>query len=215
MAQIFPKSANRIPLLSISLVGFLLVGAVGGVWYYGSPKYTDVGYRPTQPVPYSHKLHAGDLGIDCRYCHVSVETSAKANVPPTATCMNCHKLVLPQSERLALVRSSYEQQKPIEWIRVHDLSDFVYFNHSSHIRAGVGCVSCHGNVAQMEVVQQVQPLSMSWCLDCHRQPDAFLRPTSEITNMKYQPPANQAELAAQLRLEKNINPPTDCSACHR
>jgi len=196
-------------------LGFLLTGGVGGIWYYGSPKYTDVGYRPEQPVPYSHKLHVGDLGMDCRYCHTTVERSAKANIPPTATCMNCHTLVRPTSEALAPIRASFAENKPMEWIRVHDLPDFAYFSHSSHIRVGVGCESCHGNVAQMEIVQQTEPLSMGWCLDCHRNPDQHLRPMSEITTMGWVPPDNQAEFAARVKAEKNINPPEDCSACHR
>ncbi|MEZ5360735.1 MAG: cytochrome c3 family protein [Candidatus Zixiibacteriota bacterium] len=215
MAQIFPEWTNKLPTLAA--IAALIVGAavVGFFWYYGSPKYTDVGYRPHQPVPYSHKLHAGDLGIDCRYCHSNVEVSAKANVPPTQTCMNCHTMILPESEKLLKVRESWASKQPIEWIRVHDLPDYAYFNHAAHLNAGVGCVSCHGNVAEMEEVMQVQPLSMGWCLDCHRNPGPSLRPKSEITNMKWTPPADQAEFAAQKIQEMQINPPVDCSGCHR
>lgn len=215
MAQIFPRWTNHLPPLVAGGTGFLLVAVVGGFWYYGSPKYTDVGYRPAQPVPYSHKLHAGDLGIDCRYCHTSVEKSAKANIPATSTCMNCHKLILPESEKLLPVRESYAAGVPIQWVKVHKLPDYAYFNHSAHINAGVGCISCHGNVAQMEKVMLTQPLSMSWCLDCHRNPEPHLRPVSEVTNMNWISPADQAEFAARIRAEKNINPPEDCSACHR
>jgi hypothetical protein len=185
-------------------------------WYYGSPWYTDVGYRPEQPVDYSHKLHAGDLGLDCRYCHVSVEVSAHANVPPTQTCMNCHTLVLPESEKLLPVRESYATGEPIEWVRIHKTPDYAYFDHSIHVKQGIGCASCHGNVANMEVVEQKEPLSMSWCLDCHRNPDMHLRPLDQITNMKWRPPADQAEFAARVKKERNINPPVDdCSGCHR
>lgn len=191
------------------------VSAVAGVWYYFSPEYTDVGYRPVQPVPYSHKLHAGDLGVDCRYCHTSVETSAKANVPPTATCMNCHTMILPESEKLLPIRESFATGQPMEWVRIHNIPDYAYFNHSAHVNAGVGCISCHGNVAQMEVVEQQKPLSMGWCLDCHRNPDPNLRPVDQVTNMDWQPPANQAEFVAQWKKEKNINPPVNCSGCHR
>jgi hypothetical protein len=215
MAQIFPKSANRLPLLTVALAGFLLVGAVGGVWYYGSPQYTDVGYRPHQPVAYSHKLHAGDLGIDCRYCHTTVETSAKANVPPTSTCMNCHTIIKTESEKLTMIRSSYSDTIPMEWVKVHDLPDYAYFNHGVHVRAGVGCYSCHGNVAEMEEVTQVSSLSMGWCLDCHRNPDQHLRPVSEVTNMYYVPPADQAAFAAAQKAALNLNPPENCTACHR
>lgn len=195
----------------------LLLGAggVGFLWYYGSPKYTDVGYRPTQPVPFSHKLHAGDLGMDCRYCHSNIERSAIANVPATQTCMNCHTLVLPQSEKLLAVRESWATGKPIEWINVHMLPQYAYFNHSLHLNAGIGCISCHGNVAEMEKVQQMQPLSMSWCLDCHRNPDSNLRPVDQITNMNYTPPADQAAFAARVKAEKKLNPTQDCSGCHR
>jgi hypothetical protein len=188
---------------------------IGFFWYYGSPKYTDVGYRPIQPVAYSHKLHAGDLGLDCRYCHSNVERSPVANVPPTQTCMNCHKLILPQSERLLKVRESWSTGQPIPWVRVHELPDYAYFNHSAHLNAGVGCANCHGNVAQMELVTQSQPLSMSWCLDCHRNPDMNLRPPDQVTNMTWTPPGDQLEFARRAIAEKHINPPTDCSGYHR
>jgi hypothetical protein len=215
LAQIFPKWIDRLP--PFALAAFLLLGAggVGFFWYYGSPKYTDVGYQPKQPVDYSHKLHAGDLGLDCRYCHTAVEISAFASIPPTQTCMNCHTLVKPESEKLLPVRESWVSGKAIEWIRVHDLPDYVYFNHSAHLRAGVGCASCHGNVATMEKVILVEPLSMSWCLDCHRNPENHLRPSSEITNMQWTPPENQSELAQKMIKEKKINPSEDCSICHR
>lgn len=215
MAQIFPQWTNKLPLMLL-LVGLgVSVTAVAGVWYYFSPEYTDVGYRPVQPVPYSHKLHAGDLGMDCRYCHTSVETSAKANVPPTATCMNCHTMILPESEKLLPIRESFATGRPMEWVRIHNIPDYAYFNHSAHINAGVGCISCHGNVAQMVQVEQKQPLSMGWCLDCHRNPDPNLRPVDQVTNMDWQPPAGQAEFVAQWKKEKQINPPVNCSGCHR
>ncbi len=215
MAQIFSKNANRAPLILLIALLFLGGAITGFFWYYASPKFTDVGYRPKQPVPYSHKLHAGDLGMDCRYCHVGVEKSAVAMVPPTATCMNCHTLVKPQSEKLTLVRESFANGTPIEWIKVHKVPDYAYFNHSIHINAGVGCESCHGNVAQMEVVEQKQPLSMSWCLDCHRNPDDHLRPMSDITKMGWKPSGDQKAFAVKVKEEKRLAPPEDCSACHR
>ncbi len=215
MAQLFPKWTIHLPTFAAGGAGVLSILVVGGIWYYFSPKYTDVGYRPTQPIPYSHKLHAGDLGMDCRYCHSSVERSPRANVPSTGSCMNCHKIILPDSEKLLPVRESFAAGRPIQWNKVHKLPDYVYFNHDAHLNAGVGCFSCHGNVAEMEIVQQKHPLSMSWCLDCHRNPDNSLRPVSEITNMKWLTPSNQAEFATRARKERNINPPTDCSACHR
>ncbi|MDX2127737.1 MAG: cytochrome c3 family protein [Chloroherpetonaceae bacterium] len=217
MAQLFPRWTNRIPVFFVS--GLLLT--VGGLVFlfsmYASPKYLNVGYRPKQPVAYSHKLHAGDMAMDCRYCHTSVERSAVSNVPPTQTCMNCHKVVLPKSEKLLPVRESWESGKPIEWVRVHKVADYAYFNHSAHVTAGVGCASCHGNVAQMDEkgVMLSQPLSMGWCLDCHRNPDEHLRPVSEVTNMDWVIPANQKEFAAKVKSEKKIKPPVDCSGCHR
>lgn len=182
---------------------------VGGVWFFGSPKNTDIGYRPHQPVAYSHKLHAGDLGIDCRYCHVFVETSAVASIPPTQICMNCHTLVGVNSDKLNLVRESIATGTPIEWVRVHELPGYAYFDHSLHLNAGVGCTSCHGRVDQMEVVTQHESLSMGWCLDCHRDPAPHLRPADQLTNMAWVP-----DLDAPQELN-NIKPPQDCTACHR
>jgi len=215
LAQIFPKWANKIPLYFAAavLIGGLLV--VGFFWYYGSPKYTDVGYRPKQPIPYSHKLHAGDLGMDCRYCHTRVEVSPHANVPSTQTCMNCHTLIGSDSDKLLPVRESWATGEPIEWVRIHKLPDYAYFDHSAHLNAGVGCESCHGNIAAMEVVEQKKPLSMSWCLDCHRNPGPYLRSQDELTKMNWKPPVNQEEIAERIIKEKQIAPPLECSGCHR
>ena len=217
MAQIFPRWTNLLHFVAGAGAAFAVLSGVGFFWYYGSPKYTDVGYRPKQPVPYSHRLHAGQMGMDCRYCHVNVERAAVASVPPTQVCMNCHTTVLPQSEKLTLLRDTFAAGKPLEWVRVHKIPDYAYFDHAAHLRAGVGCASCHGRVDQMEEVQLVQPLSMGWCLECHRNPDPHLRDTSSVsvTQMDWVPPANQLEIAAKLKQEKNIQPPEDCSACHR
>ena len=215
MAQIFPEWTNKIPAYLAVGVVFAVLGGIGFVWYFFSPEFTDVGFKPDQPVEYSHKLHAGDLGLDCRYCHVGVERSAVASVPPTQTCMNCHKLIKTDSEKLLPVRQSWATGIPIEWVRVHKIPDYAYFNHSSHIRAGVGCLSCHGNVAEMDVVRQVEPLSMSWCLDCHRNPDTQIRPAGDVTNMKWTPSGDQLAKVANIKKEKKIDPPTDCSGCHR
>jgi hypothetical protein len=198
------------------------VGAVGGLLYvtvvvtFGfSPVATDVGYAPVQPVPYDHSLHVGQLGMDCRYCHNTVETTAHAAVPPTQTCMNCHKMIRSNSEKLIPVFESYATGMPVEWIRVHDLPDYVYFNHSAHVRRGIGCVSCHGRIDTMEVVTQVKPLSMGWCLDCHRNPEPHLRPVEFVTQLDWVPMEDQAVLGKRLREINNINPPTDCYTCHR
>jgi len=180
-----------------------------------SPEMSALGYAPEQPVAYSHALHAGDLGIDCRYCHIGVETTAKATVPPTSTCMNCHATIKTESAALALVRESAATGEPIPWVRVHDLPDFVYFNHAGHIQSGVGCVSCHGRVDRMTVVEQAEPLNMAWCLTCHRNPDASLRPQEFVTDMDWVAAGDAAGLGAELRAAHNINPSTDCTTCHR
>ncbi len=215
MAQLFPKWTNYLPLCAGLAAPAALTAAVAGVWYYGSPWYTDVGYRPHQPVPYSHALHVGELGLDCRYCHASVETSAVAVVPPTATCMNCHHVIKRDSPLLAPVRESETTERPLRWIRVHNLPDYAYFNHAVHVRAGVGCIHCHGSIDRMVEVMQVEPLSMSWCLDCHRDPAPSLRPVEEVTNMEWFPPKGHADWAQAAVRERRLAPPTDCSGCHR
>lgn len=215
MAQIFPSWWNRLPILGAIGGGLVPTLAVAGVWYFFSPSYTDVGYQPVQPVAYSHKLHVGELGLDCRYCHASVESSPVANVPPTQTCMNCHQTVKRDSPALAPIRDSMQNGRPMRWIRVHKLPEYAYFTHSMHVTAGIGCVTCHGRIDEMEKVTQVAPLSMSWCLDCHRNPEPFRRPVSEVTNMRWTAPRDPAVLAAQLAGARPIAPPTDCSGCHR
>lgn len=215
MAQIFPRWTLKLPLLAGAAAPVLALVAVGAVWYYGSPSYTDVGYRPRQPVPYSHEFHVGELRLDCRYCHTSVDSSPVASVPPTQVCMNCHHVIKRDSELLAPLRESSDTGKPLRWVRVHNLPDYAYFNHSVHVRAGVGCASCHGPVHQMEVVTQRQPLSMGWCLDCHRNPEDHLRPPEAITDMDWAPASDQAEVAAAMIADKNLAPPEDCSGCHR
>jgi menaquinone reductase, multiheme cytochrome c subunit len=212
---VFPRWANKtVPLLG-AVIGSAPLYLIGLVWYGASPKTVAVGYQPDQPVPYSHALHAGELGIDCRYCHTSVEQAAMAALPPTETCMNCHQRVRTTSAKLEPIRQSAASGMPVEWIKVHDLPDYAYFNHSAHVTRGVGCVSCHGRIDQMEVVHQEKPLSMAWCIECHRAPEEVLRPPSEVTNMRWQPPEDQTAFGMKLREQGNINPPTDCSTCHR
>jgi hypothetical protein len=214
MPQIFPKQANLLPALS--LVGALAGGvlAILVVWYYFSPEYTDVGYHPEQPVQYSHQIHVGQLGMDCRYCHSSVEMSAQAIVPPTQTCMNCHNQILTEDVRLLPVRQSWATGQPIPWMNVHQLPDYVQFSHAVHVNRGVSCETCHGRVDQMDVAFQAEPLSMGWCLDCHRQPELYLRPVNEVTTMGYVQPADFVERNMErIRLE-GIRPPTNCSSCH-
>lgn len=210
------------------LAGFVSLGVVYAVvvFVYGTlPTTINVGYSPKQPVPFSHKLHAGTLKMDCRYCHNTVDQAAHAAVPPTKTCVNCHSAANPdgtvatsavhtKSPKLLLVRESQATGNPILWQRVHDLPDFVYFDHSAHVNRGVGCVSCHGRIDKMEQVHQAKPLSMSWCLGCHRNPDSQLRPLDKITDMEWQAESPE-QLGATLRAQLGVNPSTNCSTCHR
>ena len=215
MPQIFPRWTNQLPLY-LAAGGLAAGGLVAaGIGYFFSPKYTDVGYQPEQPVAYSHALHAGELGIDCMYCHATVDRAPAAVVPPTKTCMNCHHLVKRDSPALAAIRASATSGRRMEWVRVHNLPGYAYFDHRPHLRAGVGCASCHGRIDQMEVVSQAEPLSMSWCLDCHRDPDRHLRPEHEITNMEWSPSKDQLEFAVRVKSEKRLAPPVDCTGCHR
>jgi hypothetical protein len=209
--QIFPRSLNYLPLVAAVGVALLGGGVTFGLWYYFSPKNTQIGYAPEQPVPYSHKLHAGDLGIDCRYCHANIERSQEAMVPPTQACMGCHAIVKKDSPKLTAVRASWSSGNPVEWVRVHRLADYVFFDHSVHLAAGVGCVSCHGRIDQMDVVRQDQPLNMAWCLECHRNPTPNLRPKDQITNMTWTPTSDEAAQLAQSTLRG----PEQCSGCHR
>ena len=183
--------------------------------YLALPRNTDVGYSPLQPVPYSHKLHAGNLGMDCRYCHFTVERSAYAAVPPTEVCMNCHTRVKPQSPLLERVRESYASGRPVEWTKVHRLADFVYFNHLAHVSAGVSCVACHGRVDQMIEVRQVHELTMAWCLACHRDPAPNIRPAGLVTQLDWQPDRDPAAIGREIIQARRIAPPLNCSGCHR
>jgi menaquinone reductase, multiheme cytochrome c subunit len=211
----FPQWIDRTrPLAGIALV-VVPIYVVSVVYYAGSPETTDVGYCPKQPVPYSHALHVGELGIDCRYCHTTVEGAAFAAVPPTSVCMNCHAIIAANSEKLSPVRESAASGNPVHWVRVHDLPNYAYFDHSAHVTRGVGCVSCHGRVDTMERVAQVERLSMGWCLECHRNPEPHLRPREFVTKMDWLPNESPEILGAKLRKQYNINPSTDCSTCHR
>ena len=212
---LFPKWANSVPLV-------VLLSIVGGVsivvfvfWFWLSPENLNVGYQPEQPIPYSHRLHAGELGIDCRYCHVGVETGAHATIPATETCMNCHRIIKKDSPHILKLRESYANNEPIEWVKVHSLGDYAYFNHSRHVNSGVSCVTCHGRVDQMEVVRQVEPLSMGWCLDCHRNPEKYVRPKSTVTDMAWTTTEDQLEMGRRLVAEYHLNPGEDCNTCHR
>jgi Cytochrome c7 and related cytochrome c len=219
MAQIFHRSANsiaRFSLLGVAVFAGLALTAV--LLLARSPYITNQRVVRDQPIQFSHKHHAGDDGIDCRYCHTGVENSSFAGIPPTKTCMNCHSVLFNNVGYLEPVRESYRTDTSIQWVRVHRLADYVYFNHSIHISKGVGCSTCHGQVNQMPLMFQASPLNMQWCLDCHRNPVPNLRPKDQIFNMDWKAPANQDEIGKRLAAENHIrtvNELTSCSTCHR
>ncbi len=245
---VFPKWANY-------LLPAMILAGVGAATYLpvlvglaAAPETTDVGYAPKQPIEFSHAVHAGQLGMDCRYCHNTVEDAGFAAIPPTQTCMNCHgqseleggvtggPAILYDSQKLALLHEKHAQGLPVEWVKVHDLPDYAYFNHAAHVNKGVGCVTCHGQVdkmgggedGSMDRMYRFAPLSMAWCLDCHREPEKFLRPREEVTNMAWDPmnpgpdskygPMSQLELGKKLKHEYQIRGADymqSCSTCHR
>jgi hypothetical protein len=201
MAQIFHRSTNTISRLSIYGAVFVLAGlAWTAAEVQRSPYVTTQGVAPEQPVPFSHQHHVAGIGIDCRYCHTSVETSSFAGLPPTKTCMNCHSQIWNDSPMLEPVRASFRNDRSLVWTRVHDLPDFVYFNHSIHVAKGVGCATCHGPVDQMPLMYQAQSLQMEWCLECHRAPEQFLRPREQVFNMAYQSPSEEHPLTIEGNL---------------
>ena len=224
MANIFPRGSNILPL-KIVLCALVAGGGVSAVVpYYFTPKYTRVGYQPQQPVNFPHDVHAGQLGLDCRYCHSFVEVAAHSNVPTTQVCMNCHSQVQKENPKLAPVRESWATGKSIEWVQIHKTPDYVYFNHSAHVNRGVSCVSCHSRVDKMAVVYHAEPHSMAWCLDCHRAPEEKVRPLSEITNLGWEPPRKgdesisdaQKRIGTEIKIKEHLNPPVgNCAGCPR
>ncbi len=216
MAQLFSESTNSIARIAIAVVvlgvGFALLAAYG---INDGSFITDVGVPREQPVPFSHKHHAGDDGLDCRFCHASVETTPFAGLPDTATCMGCHSQIWKNATVLEPVRESFQTGEPIHWNRVDDLPDFVFFNHSIHIHQGIGCSTCHGRVDQMPLTYKVNTLRMNWCVNCHRHPEDYVRPRDQVFNMRYEPPADQQKLGTQLVAEYGIQSRTDCYTCHR
>jgi hypothetical protein len=217
MSDIFPKWTNRLPLQIVAGGLVLATTAVAGVWYYFTPKYTRVGYQPIQPVAFSHNTHVDQVGMDCRYCHNGVEKSWYSNVPASGLCMNCHSQVLKDDPRLALVRESAASGKPIPWVQVHKAPDFVYFNHSVHVNRGVSCVHCHGQIDTMDEVGHAQPFTMTFCLDCHRHPEAFVRAPGDVYNLKWKAESPGKQLADGQRYvqEWKVERLENCSACHR
>ncbi len=216
MAQIFHRSTNFLARLSIYGAVFFIAGLVWAAYIFNSSSYmTHVHSIRPQPVPFSHKHHVTGLGLDCRFCHTSVEDSAFAGIPPTETCMTCHSQIWTDSPMLAPVRQSYQTNMPLEWTRVYQLPGYVYFNHSIHINKGIGCSTCHGRVDQMPLMWRANPMQMQWCLNCHRHVEMYVRPRSEVFNMAYEPPPNQRQLGLRLMKEYNIQKLTDCWTCHR
>lgn len=216
MSQIFRRSANTLSKVSIVGIFLLAGGLIGLIMVLGRSSYvTRANEFVEQPLQFSHLHHVGDDGIDCRYCHTSVETSSFAGIPPTKTCMNCHSQLWSTSPILEPVRASFRDNTPLRWIRVHDLPDFVYFNHSIHVKKGMGCETCHGRVDEMPLMVQEQSLQMEWCINCHRAPEQFVRPRSEIFTMGYRPPVPQSVAGPDLVREYGIQPSTTCSTCHR
>lgn len=216
MAQIFHPSTNTISRVSIFGAVFMVAGLLWVIaQVHRSPWMTDAHVAKEQPIQFSHERHVGGNGLDCRYCHTAVEESGFAGIPPTKTCMNCHAELFANSPFLQPVRNSFETGKSIEWTRVHDLPDFVFFNHSIHVNKGVGCTTCHGPVDRMPLMAQERSLQMEWCLDCHRRPEEFVRPRSDVFNVTYMRPANQLELGRHLVEEYQIQKLTSCSTCHQ
>ena len=217
MSKLFPKSVNKLPLQIIIYLCVLGGVVTAGATYYMTPKYTRVGYAPVQPVPFSHALHAGQLGIDCRYCHSFVEKSGFANLPTSQTCMNCHNQVKTTSPLLEVVRQSYATGQAVPWVQVHQTPDFVFFNHAIHVNRGISCVECHGPINQMDVVTHMKPLSMGFCLDCHRAPAEHVREKGDVFNLDSPTIAAKAGLPAGQKFvhDWNVNPPQSCSGCHR
>lgn len=216
MAQLFHPSTNTFSKVTIFGAVFILAAA-GYIWdsVLRSSYVTQAGVVKEQPVPFSHRHHISQLGIDCRYCHTSVEESNFAGIPPTETCMTCHSQIHTNADMLEPVRESWRSGKSLEWVRVHDLPDFVYFNHSIHVKKGIGCESCHGPVGEMPLTWQENSLNMDWCLECHRNPEEFIRPREHVFETDWHPEVPQAVLGDSLVNAYNVKSLTNCSICHR
>ena len=218
MSKLFPESVNKLPLQILIFIGLTVGIVTAGITYYATPKYTRIGYAPTQPVPFSHALHSGQLGIDCRYCHSGVDKSGVSNIPTAQTCMNCHSIIKTDSPLLAPVRESYATGNPVPWVKIHQAPDYVYFNHSVHVARGVSCVECHGQVNEMDTVQHAKPHSMGWCLECHRAPETVLRDPKLVTDLNWKHPGGadaQIEQGKKFVHDWKVQPPQSCSGCHR
>ena len=217
MPQVFGRSMNWVANVSIIGGGLTVAVLLAILLNINRLDYvSQVGVPRDQPVPFSHKHHVTGMGIDCRYCHTTVETSAFAGIPPTETCMTCHSMIWTEAPILEPVRASYRDEVALRWTRVHDLPDFVYFKHDIHVNKGIGCQTCHGQVDQMPLMYKEETLNMEWCLECHRAPEQFIRPREEVFNMQYAPPSDQAALGRRLVAEYGVQTSQlrDCSVCH-
>ncbi len=216
MPQIFHPSTNTLSRVSI-FGGVFILGVISWILVaiYNSDYITEVNVAREQPVPFSHKHHVSDDGIDCRYCHSSVERTKFAGLPSTETCMTCHSQIWVDSPMLEPVRASFRSGRSIQWTRVNALPDYVFFDHSIHVHKGIGCSTCHGRVDQMPLTWRAHTLYMGWCLDCHRAPERYVRPRDQVLNMEWTPPADQPALGQRLVREYNIQKLTDCWTCHR
>tara|TARA_E500000178_G_scaffold229229_1_gene225893 strand:+ start:86 stop:748 length:663 start_codon:yes stop_codon:yes gene_type:complete len=212
---VFGKWVNYVPAVILSTLLFTVVFLIYLFYYWFAPSHLEVGYQPEQPIPYSHRLHAGELGIDCRYCHFDVETEAYANVPSSETCLNCHNYIKTDNSDIQTIKKHYDNNEPVDWVKVHMLPDYAYFNHSRHVNSGVSCVQCHGRIDQMEVVRQSEPLSMVWCLECHENPEEYVWPKDKVTKLWWEPEEDQSVMGKRLVEEYHLNPKVQCSVCHR
>ncbi len=216
MASLFRPKHNTLARLSLLILAGGAAGTVGGILlYWRTPPARGMNIPVEQPIQFDHRHHTRDEGIDCRYCHSTVDKSPHAGIPPTELCLNCHSQVWNKSPHLEPVRRSFIEGRPIVWKKVNDVPDFVYFNHAIHVNKGVGCVTCHGRVDEMPAVEKAQPLSMSWCLDCHRNPGPNLRPVEEVTNMEWKPEGDPVAVAAELAKTNEVHTRTSCTTCHR
>ena len=218
MAQLFKRRANALARLTVIGIPVVVIGASVTLFAFArSDFWTRVDVPIEQPVPFSHKHHVGDDGIDCRYCHTSVENSSFAGIPSTETCMTCHSQLFKDASVLQAVRDSWQTGAPVKWVRVHDLPDYVYFDHSIHVNKGVGCATCHGQVNEMPLTFKTQELYMRWCLNCHRNPANFVRPRDQVFNMAYEAPGSQTSLGQRLLETNHVHTEglTDCYTCHR
>jgi len=216
MSNIFPEVANKVPRWILFGLTLKILAIIAGIYYYFTPSYSRAGYQPVQPVPFDHSLHVSQVGLDCRYCHTFVDRSEHSTVPSSNTCMNCHTVIKGDSEKLAPVRESFQTGEPVQWVKIHDTPDYVYFNHSAHVNRGISCVHCHGQVDEMEEVYHAKPFNMNFCLDCHRNPEKFIRPVDKVYDLKWKTNDPDWDQKAKTFVHDwKVMPPDSCSGCHR